>query len=57
MAADDVLGGVSELPNGCGVSVRLLGRTSKTVRAAMTNAWSAARQALLGVPTPDLRKG
>jgi urease accessory protein len=53
----DVLGGVSELPNGCGVCARLLGRTSKTVREAVTNMWNAARLALLGVPAPDLRKG
>lgn len=57
LAGIDVLAGVSELPNGCGVSVRLLGRTSKTVRAALTNAWHAVRMALLGVPTPHLRKG
>jgi len=52
-----VLAGVSELPNGCGVSARLLGPTSKAVRAALANAWNAARLALLGVPAPDLRKG
>jgi urease accessory protein len=57
LASSDVLAGVSELPNGCGVSVRLLGRTSKTVRAALTSAWHAARLPLLGAPAPDLRKG
>ena len=57
LADKAVLAGVSELPNGCGVSVRLLGSTSKTVRAALTNAWQAVRLALLGAPTPDLRKG
>jgi urease accessory protein len=57
LAGDDVLAGVSELPNGCGASARLLGPTSKAVRAAVTTAWDAARLALLGVPTPDLRKG
>jgi urease accessory protein len=57
LADTAVLAGVSELPNGCGVSVRLLGRTSKTVRAALTSAWQAVRLALLGAPTPDLRKG
>jgi len=56
-AGDAVLAGVSELPNGCGVSVRFLGRTSKTVRAALTNSWQAVRLALLGAPAPDLRKG
>jgi urease accessory protein len=54
---DDVLAGVSELPNGCGACVRLLGRTSRGVRAALRDSWHAARRALLGVPAPDLRKG
>src|SRR4029077_18941424 len=39
LSGDDVHAGVSELPNGCGVSVRLFGRTSKTVRAALTTSW------------------
>jgi urease accessory protein len=53
----DVLTGVSELPNGCGVSARFLGPTSKAVRAALRDAWNAARLTLLGAPAPDLRKG
>ena len=57
LAGGDVLAGVSELPNGCGASARLLGATSKSVRAALANAWNAARLALLGAPAPDLRKG
>jgi urease accessory protein len=57
LAGDDVLAGVSKLPNGCGASARLLGPTSKAVRAAVTRAWDAARLALLGAPAPDLRKG
>jgi urease accessory protein len=57
LAGGDVLAGVSELPNSCGASARLLGPTSKAVRAALTNAWNAARQELLGAPAPDLRKG
>jgi urease accessory protein len=52
-----VVAGISELPNGSGVSARFLGRTSRSVRAALTNAWNAARLALLGAPAPDLRKG
>jgi urease accessory protein len=56
-SCEDVLAGVSELPNDCGVSARFLGPTSKAVRAALTNAWNAARLALLGAPVPDLRKG
>jgi urease accessory protein len=53
----DVLVGVSELPNGCGAAVILLGPTSKAVQAARTTAWNTARLALLGVPAPDLRTG
>jgi urease accessory protein len=55
--SSDVLAGVSELPNGCGASVRLLGATSKVVGAALRTAWNAARLALLGTPAPELRKG
>jgi urease accessory protein len=57
LTGGDALAGVSELPNGCGATARLLGSTSKFVRAALTKAWSAARLALLGAPAPDLRKG
>jgi urease accessory protein len=53
----DVLAGVSELPNGCGAGVRLLGPSSKAVKLALTTAWNAARHALLGAPAPNLRKG
>jgi urease accessory protein len=52
-----VLGGVSELPNYCGVICRALGPSSKTVQAAVTQAWSEVRLVLLGAPAPDLRKG
>ena len=57
LTGEDVLAGASELPNGCGVSVRVLGNTSIAVRAALRKAWSAARLVLLGAPAPDLRKG
>ena len=53
----DLLGGVSELPNGCGVAVRLVGSTSKAVQTARATAWNAARLELLGTPAPTLRKG
>lgn len=56
-ACGDVLHGVSDLPNGCGAVVRLLGPTSRAVQAALGTAWNAARLALLGAPAPDLRKG
>lgn len=52
----DVLVGVSELPNGCGAGVRVLGPTSKAVGAARATAWNAARLALLATPAPNLRK-
>jgi urease accessory protein len=53
----EVLVGVSELPNGCGAGVRLLGPSSQAVQAAVRVGWDAARRALLGVPAPNLRKG
>lgn len=53
----DLLAGVSELPNGAGTAVRLLGTGSKQVQAALRAAWNAARLELLGAPAPDLRKG
>ena len=53
----EVLAGVSELPNRAGVSIRLLGPTSKAVQAALRAAWNAVRLELLGVPAPNLRKG
>lgn len=53
----EVLSGVSELPNVCGVAVRLLGPNSLTVQAALTTAWAAARLELLGALPPNLRKG
>ena len=54
--AGTTLHGVSELPNGCGVSVRMLGPTGAAVEHARAVAWNAARVALLGAPAPDLRK-
>lgn len=53
----DVLPGVSELPNGCGAAVKLLGSASKPVQAALRTAWNAVRLELLGIPAPNLRKG
>jgi urease accessory protein len=56
-AHPDVLSGVSDLPNDSGVSVRLLGPTSRAVQAALRAAWNAARLELLSAPAPNLRKG
>lgn len=52
----EVLAGVSELPNGCGVCIRLLGCTSMAIKSAFHFAWNDARLAILGLPAPDLRK-
>lgn len=54
---ESILIGVSELPNECGVIVRILGSRSQVVRAALLDCWNASRQMLIGVPAPDLRKG
>jgi urease accessory protein len=56
-ANTDVLVGVSELPNTCGVSIKLLGSTSKAVQAGLRTGWNASRMALFGAPAPNLRKG
>ena len=56
-ARDAVLAGVSELPNGCGVAVRVLSASSLEVKNAVQLAWNTARLMLIGVPAPDLRKG
>ncbi|MER7245554.1 urease accessory protein UreD [Kribbella sp. NPDC000426] len=53
----DVLSGATELPAGRGAAVRILGGTSRAVRAAMHCAWERARIRLLGAPIPNLRKG
>ena len=53
----EALAGVSELPNGCGVGLRVLAPTSKAAQTAVTCAWAAARKILLGAPPPNLRKG
>lgn len=56
-ACRHVLVGVSELPNRCGVAVKLLAPTSKAAHSALRTAWNAARLELLGTPAPNLRKG
>jgi urease accessory protein len=57
LSACDLVSGVSELPNGCGAAVKLLGSSSKAVQAGLRTAWNAARVELLGTPAPNLRKG
>jgi urease accessory protein len=53
---DQTLCGVSELPNGAGISVRILGTSAGLVERMRTVAWNAARLALIGAPAPDMRK-
>ncbi|MFN8662252.1 MAG: urease accessory protein UreD [Thermomicrobiales bacterium] len=48
--------GVNELPNGCGVSVRMLASNGVEAEYARTVAWNAARISLIGAPAPNLRK-
>jgi urease accessory protein len=52
----EILAGVTELPAGRGVAVRVLGHTSKAVQAAVHAAWECARLVLVGAPAPNLRK-
>jgi urease accessory protein len=49
--------GVSELPNRAGISIRILGSSAYYVDRARTTAWNAAREALIGAPAPNMRKG
>ena len=51
-----VAAGVTRLPNRVGVGVRALGAETSAVREALTRCWAAARQHLLGIPVPFLRK-
>ena len=51
-----VIGGASMLPEGNGVGVKMIGQDCAAVQQALNRAWSMARQALLGVAAPALRK-
>lgn len=50
------MSGVSELPNGAGLSVRTLGENGTVVEQARLVAWDTARQALFGIPAMNMRK-
>lgn len=54
--ADQVVAGVSVLPDDRGAWVRILGTDPPTVHVALRRAWDAARRLLIGVPAPPLRK-
>lgn len=56
LAGADLRWGVSVLPGGCGAWVRMVGSRSPVLDRAMRDAWDAARQRLLGVPAPRMRK-
>ena len=51
-----VIGGASMLPEGNGVGVKMIGQDCAAVQQALNRVWSIARQALLGVAAPALRK-
>lgn len=51
-----VIGGASMLPEGSGVGVKMIGQDCAAVQRALTRVWSIARQELLGVDAPPLRK-
>ncbi|WEL22255.1 urease accessory protein UreD [Halorhabdus sp. BNX81] len=48
--------GVSTLPNDAGSWVRVVGDSTESVTDTLHAAWDGARQRLLGVPAPALRK-
>lgn len=52
----DAVVGVSDLPNGCGVMVRILAVDGASLLTATLAAWSAAREALFGRPPSPRRK-
>ncbi len=53
---DGVNAGVTILPDGNGVGVRIIGSDRSAAQSAAARVWSMARQQLLGVSPPFLRK-
>ena len=51
-----VRAGVTTLPDSKGVGVKIIGRDTASVRAAIADVWSVVRKQILGVPAPFLRK-
>jgi len=51
-----VVAGASVLPDGNGVGIKIIGPDCAAVQNVMSLVWSFARQALLGVDAPPLRK-
>jgi urease accessory protein len=54
-AAPDVWSGVSRLPDGAGVVVRVMGPHSRAVQTALYGAWRVTRRLLLGTEAPALQ--
>ena len=51
-----IYGGVSEMPNQCGVFVRLLARNTHSLRSGMIAVWSSIRRTIFGRAPPPRRK-
>lgn len=57
LAADEtVVGAAGALPNRAGAYARVVAPTARTARVALTRLVSAAREATLGLPLPEVRK-
>ena len=52
----EVAAGVTRLPNHTGLGIRAIGRDTADVQAVLVQCWSVARQHLLGVEVPFVRK-
>jgi urease accessory protein len=53
---DDILGGVTHLPNNCGILFRVLGMDTEPVNKIIARVWDGLRQDVLGASAPNLRK-
>jgi len=51
-----VSAGVSLLPNGIGVALKLVGEPASAVARALRSAWSEARMQVMGADLPPLRR-
>lgn len=51
-----VIAGAAMLPDGNGLGVKMIGQDCAAVQQALNRVWSVARQELLGVAAPPLRK-
>lgn len=54
--SDDVVGGITLLPNNSGILFRVLGTNTKSVNEMILKAWNELRQNVLGAEAPNLRK-